>query len=78
VKAAQQLKREVKAGEIISYVKTTTPPGVKPVEKASIHEIDNEKYLDYLRGTFDQLLDALGYEFDQIMGSTRLEEFFYN
>jgi DNA polymerase I len=81
VKAAQLLinrGQEVKAGEIISFVKTTTPPGVKPLSLAKIEEIDLEKYLDYLRGTFEQLLDALGYSFDEILGSMKLEDFFWS
>jgi DNA polymerase I len=80
VKAAQLLinrGQEVKAGEIISFVKTTTPPGVKPLSLAKIEEIDVEKYLDYLRGTFEQLLDALGYNFDEILGAMKLEDFFW-
>lgn len=80
VKAAQLLinrGQEVKAGEIISFVKTTTPPGVKPLSLAKIEEIDVEKYLDYLRGTFEQLLDALGYDFDEILGAMKLEDFFW-
>ncbi|MEM3436976.1 MAG: DNA-directed DNA polymerase I [Nitrososphaerales archaeon] len=80
VKAAQLLisrGQEVKAGEIISFVKTTTPPGVKPLSLAKIEEIDVEKYLEYLRGTFEQLLDALGYSFDEILGAMKLEDFFW-
>lgn len=80
VKAAQLLinrGQEVKAGEIISFVKTTTPPSVKPLSLAKIEEIDVEKYLDYLRGTFEQLLDALGYSFDEILGAMKLEDFFW-
>ncbi|MEM2635042.1 MAG: DNA-directed DNA polymerase I, partial [Nitrososphaerales archaeon] len=81
VRAARLLMsrgKEVKAGDIISFVKTTTPPGVKPVELAKVDEIDVSKYLDYLRGTFEQLLDALGYEFDEILGATKLEDFFWS
>ena len=82
VKAAEQLQKEknrdIRAGDIISFVKTNTPGGVKPLELASIQEVDNEKYIDYLRGTFDQLLSALGYEFEEILGSTKIEDFFWS
>lgn len=71
-------KREVKAGDIISFIKTTTQPGVKPVELARVDEIDVEKYLEYMRSTFDQILGALGYEFDVILGASKLEDFFFN
>ncbi|GBC73502.1 hypothetical protein HRbin04_00905 [archaeon HR04] len=81
IRAAQLLqdqgKREVKAGDIISFVKTTTPPGVKPVELARVDEVDVEKYIEYMRTTFDQILGALGYEFDVILGASKLEDFFF-
>ena len=82
VKAAKLLKyklgKEVKAGDIISYVKTSTPPGVKPVTLATLNEIDVKKYLDHLESTFDQLLDSIGYDFDEILGATKLEDFFWS
>jgi DNA polymerase I len=80
VKAAQILKqrgKEIKSGEIISFVKTSAGTGVKPVEFAKPDDIDVEKYVEYMRGTFDQLLDALGYEFDEILGATKLEDYFF-
>jgi len=70
-------KREVKAGDIISFVKTTTSPGVKPVELARVDEIDIDKYIEFMRTTFDQILSALGYEFDVILGASKLEDFFF-
>ena len=78
VRAAKLLQdkgREVKAGEIISYVKTKTPPNVKPVSLARIDEIDTDKYLEYASSMFDQMLDSLGFSFDEIMGSTTLDAF---
>jgi DNA polymerase I len=80
VKAALLLRdqgRDIRAGDIVSYVKTVSAVGVKPVSMARPEEIDTEKYLEYLRSTFDQLLDSLGYDFDQIMGATKLEDFFW-
>ncbi|RMF28844.1 MAG: DNA-directed DNA polymerase I, partial [Candidatus Nitrosothermus koennekii] len=80
IRAAQLLaeEREIKAGDIISYVKTRTPPGVKPIELAKPEEIDVDKYLDAMRSTFDQILLALGYEFDTLLGATKLEDFFFS
>jgi len=78
VKAAKILEkngRELKAGDLISFVKVTKEPHVKPVELASNSEIDVDKYVGYLHSTFDQVLDALGLEFDEIIGLTRLERF---
>jgi DNA polymerase I len=78
VKAAKILQengRELRAGDLISFVKTTRPPHVKPVELASKNEVDVDKYVAYLHSTFDQVLDALGLSFDEIIGLTKLERF---
>jgi len=78
VKAARQLEEkgiEIKAGDLIRFVKVTKDPYVKPVELASDEEIDADKYIAYLQSTFDQILDALGLEFEKIIGLTRLEQF---
>jgi len=78
VKAARLLKKrgvEIKAGDLIRFVKVTKDPYVKPVELASDEEIDADKYIAYLQSTFDQILDALGLDFEKIIGLTRLEQF---
>lgn len=78
VKAARQLEKkgvEIKAGDLIRFVKVTKEPYVKPVELASDGEVDADKYIAYLQSTFDQILDALGLEFEKIIGLTRLEQF---
>jgi DNA polymerase I len=76
VKAALMLKQigyEMKAGDLINYVKVLK--GVKPVQIASNSEIDVDKYVEYLHSTFDQILDALGLDFEEIIGLTKLERF---
>ncbi|MCK4633877.1 DNA mismatch repair protein MutH, partial [Candidatus Bathyarchaeota archaeon] len=78
VRAARMLKErgvEIKAGDRISFVKVSREPHVKPVELATDREIDVDKYVAYLHSTFDQVLDALGLEFDEIIGLTKLERF---
>jgi len=75
IKAARLLKKELKAGDIVRYVKTVTPPGVKPVELVKREEVDIAKYVEYMRSTFEQLLDSLGYDFDEILGVSKLEDF---
>jgi DNA polymerase, archaea type len=78
VKAAKILEKsgvELKAGDLIRFVKTIRPPHVKPVELASKNEVDVDKYVAYLHSTFDQVLDALGLNFDEIIGLTKLERF---
>ena len=76
VKAALMLKQigyDMKAGDLISYVKVLK--GVKPVQIATNSEIDVDKYVSYLQSTFDQILDALGLDFEEIIGLTKLERF---
>jgi DNA polymerase I len=79
VKAAHLLTEkglEVKAGDIISFVKVVGDPGVKPVQLASINEIDIEKYVEYINSTFEQVLDALEVEFNELIGLKKLDAFF--
>jgi DNA polymerase I len=78
VKAAKILRdngRELRAGDLISFVKVIREPRVKPVELTSRNEVDVDKYIAYLHSTFDQVLDALGLSFDEIIGLTKLERF---
>ncbi len=78
VKAALILKKigyEMKAGDLISFVKVLKDPRVKPVQIASNSEIDVDKYVAYLQSTFDQILDALGLDFEEIIGLTKLSRF---
>ena len=78
VKAAKILQAsgiELRAGDLISFVKTIKDPHVKPVELAIKSEVDINKYTAYLHSTFDQVLDALGLDFDEIIGLTKLERF---
>jgi len=78
VKAAKILEKngvELRAGDLISFVKVIREPHVKPVELASKNEVDVDKYVAYLHSTFDQVLDALGLSFDEIIGLTKLERF---
>jgi DNA polymerase I len=50
---------------------------VKPVQlNPSWQEIDIEKYVEYLESTFDQVLDAIGLDFSELVGGTKLETFF--
>ncbi len=78
VRAARMLKEQgidLRAGDLISFVKVAREPHVKPVEMATDGEVDVDKYVAYLQSTFDQVLDALGLEFEEMIGLTRLERF---
>ena len=79
VKAARQLQNagtEMRPGDIVSFVKVRGEAGVKPVQLARIEEVDAEKYIEYIRGTFEQVLDALGVEWEDLAGVKKLETFF--
>ena len=84
IKAAKQLVeigKQVKMGDIISYVKTRTLDGVKPVALANQMDIDTEKYLETMESTFDQILSSLNLNFKSIIGKprqTNLDELFWN
>lgn len=79
VKAALQLKSlgyNVRPGDIIIYVKTTGKEGgVRPIQLARIDEIDPNKYIEYLRTSLEQVLDAFGIEFESIMGSSIIDNY---
>jgi len=79
VKAAQLLVRngqEIRTGDLVSFVKVIGEPSVKPVQLASLNEIDAAKYVEYIDSTFEQVLDAVGLDFAELIGATKLETFF--
>jgi len=80
VKAAKLLEArgiEVRPGDLIAFVKVKGEVGVKPVRlNPSWQEVDVDKYLEYIKSTFDQVLDALEIDFNELVGETRLESFF--
>jgi len=83
IRAAKLLEsiREIKKGDIISYVKILNKPGVKPVEMARKEEIDSKKYMEFMEATLDQLTSSMGIDFDTILGKpkqTGLDQFFWN
>ncbi|HEY3094855.1 MAG TPA: DNA-directed DNA polymerase I [Nitrososphaera sp.] len=85
IKAAKMLvdanKRDIRAGDVISYVKIKMGDGVKPVELAKPEEIDTEKYLETMEATLDQVLSALNFDFKSVLGKPRqqsLDELFWS
>ncbi len=75
VKAALQLRDlgiPVGPGDIVYFVRTRDKEGVKPVQLASINDVDVERYVEYLRTGLEQVLDALGISFEEIKGMGRL------
>ena len=50
------------------------------INVAKIHEIDNNKYMEFMESTLDQITSSLGIDFDEILGKpkqTGIEDFFY-
>jgi hypothetical protein len=41
---------------------------VKPIQYTKIKDVYIEKYQEYLESTFEQILDALGINFDELVG----------
>jgi len=83
IRAARQLEtiREIKKGDIISYIKILNKPGVKPAEMAKKEEIDSKKYMEFLESTLEQITSSMDLDFDTMLGKpkqTGLDEFFWN
>lgn len=79
VKAAKQLKAvgvDVGEGYEVSYVKTHTEAKVKPTALAKPEDVDVDKYIEFLKTTFIQILEPLGLDWDQdILGCVVLDSF---
>ncbi|MFX0100296.1 MAG: DNA-directed DNA polymerase I [Candidatus Hodarchaeota archaeon] len=67
-------KEKFEAGEVFSYVKVKS--GAKALEIADVNEIDRKKYKDLYKSTFEQVLDALGISFEEIIGIKKLDSYF--
>ena len=81
VTAAKMLRDagyEVPAGTIVEYIKVKGNPGVLPIQLArnTSYWIDKDVYIDTLRAVFEQVLDAVGIDFNEFLGVTTLDEFF--
>lgn len=78
VKAARILQSKgyiLKKGDAVSFIKTKTKEGVLPLKYAKDSDVDVEKYLEMLKSTFVQILDAFDLSFDEIIGVTSLTKF---
>ncbi len=62
------------AGELRDFLKDKVVD-VLPVELATKEDVDVDKYVSFLESTFEQVLDALGMSFSEVVGLTRLESF---
>jgi len=79
VRAAKMLNSEdIGIGSSIKFVKVNPilnkGENVKPLELAKTEDVDVEKYIEYLRTTFEQILDSLNLSFEKdILGVTRMD-----
>ncbi|MGQ9644471.1 MAG: DNA-directed DNA polymerase I, partial [Ignavibacterium sp.] len=78
IKAAKRLivkGYEITAGDTIDFVKIKGKD-VKPVSLVKNDEVDVEKYIEFLRNTFEQILEPLGIDWSRdILGLCKLERF---
>ena len=78
----EQLHDDIGIGSSISYVKTnpklTNGETIKPLQLAKPAEIDAEKYLEFLKSTFEQILEPLGIDFKEDIEGKRLIESWFN
>ena len=82
VRAAKLLdnNKDIKRGTIISYVKTSSRTGVKPLSMAKPEDIDVKKYLEFMESTLDQIMAPLNMDFESVLGKpkqTSLDQYFY-
>ncbi|MCE4614016.1 MAG: DNA-directed DNA polymerase I [Desulfurococcales archaeon] len=70
VKAAKLLRQfgvNIEKGDVIMMVKTRDKRmGVKPVQLAKVTEVDQAKYIEYVKTTFEQILQSLGQTWEEI------------
>jgi DNA polymerase, archaea type len=75
-RSSQEPEMEVGAGDLVRFVRVRGGKGVKPMSQAKIHEIDIERYKEYFRSTFEQVLDAVGLDYEELTGAKKLTSFF--
>ena len=75
VKAAKQLQRmgrRVEVGDVICFVKVRGGDGVKAVQLARIDEVDPDKYVEHIKTALEQVLEALGTSFEEVVTGMQL------
>ncbi len=75
VKAALLLRKyglRVTKGTVVTYVKTKDSLGVRPVKLARLSEVDVNKYVEFVRTAFEQMLTALGLDWSRLKGQRKL------
>jgi len=67
---------EIRAGDFIDFIKTTTDQGVLPVQLAKPKDVNLKAYLGQLQSVFDQILEPMDMDFEQdIAGKMTLDSY---
>ncbi|MEM0026573.1 MAG: DNA-directed DNA polymerase I [Ignisphaera sp.] len=75
VKAALMLQRygmQISPGDVITYIKTKSKEGVKPIQLAKITELDVQKYVETMKTSLEQLFTALNISWEDIVGGGKI------
>jgi len=77
-KMLQERGIDVAGGDEIKFIKTTggKKGHAKPIQLVKDHEVDVEKYCEFLQNTFEQILDAMDLDFNEILGLTKMDKWF--
>jgi DNA polymerase I len=82
IKVVHQLERagySFETGAVMSFVKTVkmgkNSDGVTALELAKDKNIDVDKYIEFHKSMFEQILDPLGLEYEELLGNTKLTSF---
>ena len=79
LKAVKMLKKEIKAGEYIQFVKTSDKTGVKPIQLAKSQDINISKYRELMQTSLEPILESMNVDFEDAIGlgrKTSIDEFF--
>jgi DNA polymerase I len=74
VKLLQASGVEFESGSVIAFVKTRNAEGVLPLELAHNEDIDVDKYIEFTKSTFDQILEPLGIDFNDVIGVQKMDQ----
>lgn len=75
VKAALMLQRygiQISPGDVITYIKTKSKEGVKPIQLAKVTELDVQKYIETMKTSLEQLFTALNISWEDIVGGSKI------
>jgi len=70
------IKKTYQKGDAVKFIKSKGPLGAKVIEMAKLQDIDTKKYKELLKSALEQVLDALGISFEEIIGIKKMDAFF--